>query len=130
MSDATSGPVDLQALATELAEQASSAHAGRAARTLPHPIEGLRQTLIALRAGAEMSEHESPGPASLMVVRGRVSVVAGDTASPVGANEMSPVPDERHSLRAEEDSIVLLSVAVRGSRKKDSSTGARRNVGG
>ena len=49
--------VDLHALADELLGKAISEHAGRAARTLAHPVDGLRQTVIALRAGAELGEH-------------------------------------------------------------------------
>ena len=91
---------------------ATSVDAGRAARTLPHPVDGLRQTVIALRGGAELGEHESPGPASLLVIRGQVRVVAGDRSVELGQHQFSPVPDRRHSLHADEDSVVLLSVAV------------------
>jgi quercetin dioxygenase-like cupin family protein len=104
--------IDLHALARELMEKARSEHAGRAGRTLPHPVDGLRQTLIALRAGAELGEHESPGPASLMVIRGRVRLLAGDETVQLATHHVSPIPDRRHSLHADEDSVVLLSVAV------------------
>src|SRR3712207_1406188 len=105
-------PVDLQALADDLLGEARSASAGRAARTLPHPVDGLRQTVIALRADAELSEHESPGAASLQVLRGRVRLLAADQTVEVGAPQIAPIPDRRHSLAADEDSVVLLSVAV------------------
>lgn len=108
----TDAPIDVHALAGELLEKATSENSGRAGRTLPHPVDGLRQTLIALRAGAELNEHESPGPASLMVIRGRVRLVAGEQSVEVGAHQISPIPDRRHSLHADEDSVVLLSVAV------------------
>ena len=65
--DAAAGPVDLPALSTELLEKAAAAHARRASRTLPHPVDGLRQTLLALLAGGKLGEHESPGAASLQV---------------------------------------------------------------
>lgn len=103
---------DVHALAAELLSEATSASAGRAARTLPHPVDGLRQTVIALSAGAELGEHESPGPASLLVIRGRVRVLAGERSIGLGPHQMSPVPNRRHSLQADEDSVVLLSVAV------------------
>ena len=123
-------PIDVHALAGELLQKASAESAGRAARTLPHPVDGLRQTLIALREGAVMDEHESPGAASLMVIRGRVRLVAGDDGVEVGPHQIVPVPDQRHSLRAEEQSVVLLSVAL-PARSEDSEAGARRrNIGG
>jgi quercetin dioxygenase-like cupin family protein len=105
------GPIDLQELSDELLGQATSSHAQRAARTLPHPVDGLRQTVIALAGGAELSEHESPGPATLHVLRGRVRVVA-ETSQEIAAGHLAPIPDERHSVAADEDSVVLLSVAI------------------
>ncbi|MGY2128296.1 LuxR family transcriptional regulator [Blastococcus sp. SYSU DS0617] len=105
-------PIDLHALAGELLEKANSEHAGRAARTLPHPVDGLRQTVIALRADAELSEHESPGAASILVIQGRVRLVAGEQTVSLAAHQISPIPDRRHSLHADEGSVVLLSVAV------------------
>jgi quercetin dioxygenase-like cupin family protein len=107
-----SGVVDLQALQDELAERAAAERSGRAARTLPHPVDGLRQTVVAMRAGTQLGEHESPGPASLVVLRGRARLVAGDEVIAVGAHGFSPIPDRRHSLHADEDCVVLLSIAV------------------
>jgi quercetin dioxygenase-like cupin family protein len=104
--------VDLQELAADLLGEAGSASARRAARTLPHPVDGLRQTVIALAAGAELSEHESPGAASLQVLQGRVRLLAGDETVEVDASQITPIPDRRHSLAADEDSVVLLSVSV------------------
>lgn len=104
--------VDLAALADELLARAVAGPAGRAARTLPHPVDGLRQTVVALRSGAEMNEHESPGPATLLVLRGRVRLVAGDETVDLGPHRISPVPDRRHSVHADEDSVVVLSVCV------------------
>jgi quercetin dioxygenase-like cupin family protein len=107
-----SPPVDVHALGAELLEKARHAHSGRAGHTLPHPVDGLRQTLIALRAGAELGEHESPGPASLLVVRGHVRVTAGVDSLELAAHQIGPVPNRRHGLVADADSVVLLSVAV------------------
>ena len=87
-----SAVVDLQALQDELAQRAAKEHSGRAAPTLPNPVDGLRQTVIALRAGTQLGEHDSPGPASLLVPRGRVRLVAGDDVIEVGPHELSPVP--------------------------------------
>ncbi len=108
----TDAPIDLHALADELLGQATSAPAGRAGRTLAHPVDGLRQTVIALRAGAELAEHESPGPATVLVIQGRVRLVADEDSITLAAHQISPVPHRRHSLHADEDSVVLLSVAV------------------
>jgi quercetin dioxygenase-like cupin family protein len=104
--------VDLDRLSAELLERASGERAQRAGNTLPHPVDGLRQTLIALRGGAELGEHASPGPASLLVLSGRVRLLAGEETVELGPLQFSPIPDRRHSLHADEDSVVLLSVAV------------------
>jgi quercetin dioxygenase-like cupin family protein len=111
MTDATT-PVDLHQLAEELLERATNEQARRAGRTLPHPVDGLRQTVIALMGGADLAEHESPGPATLLVIRGRVRLVAGEQTVEVGAHQIVPIPNRRHSLHADEDSVVVLSVAV------------------
>lgn len=112
MTDSTdTGPIDLQALAEELLDRARSGNAGRAARTLPHPVDGLRHTVIALTSGTALDEHESPGSATLLVLRGRVRLMAGDDGTDLGENRISPIPASRHSVQAHEDSVLLLSVA-------------------
>ena len=104
--------VNLHQLSAELLGRAAGERAHRAGSTPPHPVDGLRQTLIALVAGAQLGEHESPGPASLLVLRGRVRLLAGDDTVELAAHEFAPIPDRRHSLHADEDSVVLLSIAV------------------
>jgi len=125
-------PIDVHGLAAELLQKATAESAGRAARTLPHPVDGLRQTLIALREGAAMDEHESPGAASLMVIRGRVRIRAGDDTVELGPHQIAPIPGRRHSLEAAEQSVVLLSVAVpaRSPEAEGGAPSTRRNVGG
>jgi quercetin dioxygenase-like cupin family protein len=108
---AAQSPVDLHELAEDLLGRARAGHADRAARTLPHPVDGLRHTVIALAAGAALDEHESPGSATVLVLRGRARLVAGDEVIELVANQISPIPDRRHSLHADEDTVVLLSVA-------------------
>ncbi|MCF6744709.1 LuxR family transcriptional regulator [Blastococcus sp. KM273128] len=100
------------ALSDELLGDAAAQNALRAAHTLPHPVDGLRQTVIALIGGQQLAEHESPGPATLLVLRGRVRLVAGDDEIALRAHQIAPIPHRRHSLQADEDSVVLLSVAV------------------
>jgi quercetin dioxygenase-like cupin family protein len=106
------GATDLSALCEELLEKAAAASARRASRTLAHPVDGLRQTLMALLAGADLGEHESPGAASLQVLRGEVRIVTGNGTVRLGAGQLAPVPMARHGLHADADSVVLLSVAV------------------
>lgn len=104
---------DLRRLAADLLARADGGEAGRAARTLPHPVEGLRQTVIALRAGAELAEHDSPGPASLHVLQGRARLVTGERTVEPTSRGLAPIPPRTHGLDADEDTVVLLSVARR-----------------
>ena len=103
---------DLRLLADSLLTRAASVHARRAASTLPHPVEGLRQTVIAMLAGTELAEHGSPGPASLVVLHGRIRLIVGGDTIELAVDQFSPIPDRLHSLAADEDAVVLLSLAV------------------
>lgn len=102
---------------TELAEEhlgrAAQAKAGRSAVTI-HGGQGnhLRQTLIALRGGGRLGEHESPGEATLQVVRGSVRLHAGDETWSGEAGDLVLIPPVRHDLEAVEDAVVLLTVGI------------------
>jgi quercetin dioxygenase-like cupin family protein len=106
--------ISLDDLATEKLAEAQQAHSGRSAHTIygGHTHE-LRQTLVALRAGEALAEHESPGEATLQVLRGRVRLTAGEHTWEGGAGDYVPVPLERHALDSLEDSVIILTVAKR-----------------
>ena len=71
--------ISLTALARQHLESARAASSGRSAHTVYGGHEHvLRQTLIALRAGASLDEHENPGEATVQVLHGRVRLVAGE----------------------------------------------------
>ena len=71
-------------------------------------------TVIALTRTASVGEHESPGEATLQVLAGQVRLQAGDDAWTAYAGDYLLVPPRRHDLHAEADSVVLLTVATRG----------------
>jgi quercetin dioxygenase-like cupin family protein len=103
----------LTALADEQLAVARQAPAGRASHTVHGGHEhALRQTLVALAAGQELAEHNSPGEATLHVVKGRVRLTAGDDAWDGEAGDHVTIPPARHALRALEDSAVLLTVSM------------------
>ena len=108
-------PASLTALADELLAAAKEASAGRAARTVHGGADfALRQTVIALAAGRGLDEHESPGEATLQVLRGDVRLEGVTSGSVRGtAGDLLTIPDERHSLAADADSVVLLTVVAR-----------------
>lgn len=107
--------VSLPTLAEDLLGQARTSHARRAAATL-HPITGgrLRQTLVALSAGTEMADHESPGEASLQVLSGSVALTWSGDRLVLAAGAIAPIPAQRHGVEALEDSVFLLTVALGG----------------
>lgn len=91
---------------------AREAGSGRAAHTVRGGHDHvLRQTLLALVAGRELAEHDSPGEATLQVLRGRVRLVAGDDAVEGAAGDLLTIPPRRHALLAVDDAAVLLTVA-------------------
>lgn len=102
----------LATLTDQHLETARAASSGRSAKTLVggHP-HTLRQTLIALRAGVALDEHENPGEATVHVLHGRVRLATHDTACDGGSGDLLVVPDARHTLTAIEDAAVLLTVA-------------------
>lgn len=104
--------VSLDALARERLAEATSSSTGRSSETVVGGHEKvLRQTMLALRAGTELKEHENPGEATVHVLRGRVTLSAGDTSWDGRSGDLLLVPDHRHSLVAHEDSVILLTVA-------------------
>jgi quercetin dioxygenase-like cupin family protein len=96
---------------------ARDCQSGRAARTI---IGGsgssLRHTVVALTAGTILAEHANPGEATIIVLEGRVRLVAAEADRCWREGDLLVVPQSRHSLQALTDATVLLTVA-KSSRK-------------
>lgn len=93
---------------------ARTAHSRRAADTVYGGRDTvLRQTMLALLAGAELAAHDSPPEATLQVLIGRVHLIAGEHRWDLAAGDLKAIPHERHSVEAVEDSVFLLTV-IRG----------------
>jgi quercetin dioxygenase-like cupin family protein len=107
--------ISLTALAHQHLKLAMQAPAGRSAHTVYGGHEHvLRQTLIALTAGQSLDEHENPGEATLQILQGRVRLASHTAAWDGAPGDHLIIPDERHTLQAVEDSVVLLTVAKLG----------------
>lgn len=99
----------LTALAEEVLERARGGSSGRAARTV-HGGRLLRQTLLALTAGSELAEHDSPAEATVQVLTGRIRLSSGDSGREVAAGDLVAIPPRRHAVAALQDSTFLLTV--------------------
>ncbi|MFW0784045.1 cupin domain-containing protein [Gordonia sp. CPCC 206044] len=105
----------LTQLADELLTTAHASRSGRAAQTLHGDSRHrLRQTVIAMTAGAQLAEHQGPGEATLFVITGRVTLTAGDRSVVGTTGDLLTVPVDRHELSAQHDSAVVLTVATAG----------------
>mgnify|MGYP002652934738 CR=1 FL=1 len=93
--------------------------AGRAdrAEAVKWLAAGVVGGVIALVAGAALSDHDSPTEATLQVLRGHVVLTSAD-GDPAGrwegaTGDLVTIPSTRHGLTAQEDSAILLTVATR-----------------
>lgn len=102
---------NLTSLQERLLTKARDSSARSAAETL-YSGRGaiLRQTVMALLADAELPEHESPPEAILQVLTGRVRLRGQDREWLLETGDLIPIPPERHSVTALEDSVFLLTV--------------------
>lgn len=105
-------PIDLTALAdTHLAAAREASNGRSSAKVLGDHTKRLRVNLIALAAGAALQDHESPGEATLEVLRGSIEFHADGESVTLTAGQLLAIPPARHGLSAVTDAVVILSVA-------------------
>jgi len=71
----------------------------------------LRQTVVALRAGAQIAERENHDEATIFVLGGRVRLWSGEVEWLARSGHLLIVPNARHGLEALEDATLLITVA-------------------
>lgn len=102
----------LTAVARQQLKLAAAASSGRSSQTLVGGhSRALRQTVVALRAGEGLAEHDNAGDATLLVLSGTLSLVAGENSWKGSAGDLLVIPQARHSVEALEDVAFLLTVA-------------------
>lgn len=106
------GPLDLSAAGERLLDEARGRSSGRAARTLtPGAHATLSQTLVALRAGVNLDEHQANGPATIHLLRGTATMSSQEGAVELVGGQWATIPASRHDLRADDDTVALITVA-------------------
>lgn len=71
----------------------------------------LRQTVIALTAGTELAEHNSPPAASIQVIRGALRVT-GEEPTVIEGGGIEALTHFRHAVEAIEDTVFLLTTVT------------------
>lgn len=105
--------LSLDAVGREHLERSQDASSGRSSSTVFGGHEQvLRQTVVALREGSSLNEHDGPGEATIIVLSGRVLLSTGSTSWEGRKGDLLVVPTERHSLEALMDAVVVLTTAM------------------
>lgn len=106
----TPEPVDLAALGERLLQEATDRPNGlRTSPVVRDPVQ--HAVLFALRAGAQLPEHDAPAAATLQVLRGEVVLVAGEARWALSEGGLLAIPPERHHVDAVTDAVCLLTIA-------------------
>lgn len=95
---------------TKAIDIARDAPNGRHAELLIHDGP-LRQTIIALKQGEELAEHNSPPAASIHVIRGSLRVT-GEEPAVIRAGQIEALTHFRHAVEALEDTVFLLTTVT------------------
>lgn len=95
---------------TKAIDMAREAPNGRHAELLIHDGP-LRQTVIAMKQGEELAEHNSPPAASIQVIRGSLRVT-GEEPAILQTGHIEALTHFRHAVQALEDTVFLLTTVT------------------
>lgn len=101
--------VDLEAEREVLRDSAQHAVSRRAGSTV-YRGDGVRQTMVVIMAGEHMAEHSSPQEGFIHVMEGKVRLHGDERDWEISAGQILPLPPEKHSVTAIEDSTLTLTV--------------------
>jgi len=104
--------LDLPAILGSMRQEATWRSARRNAMTLvKQPI--FRVVLVALQAGAEIGAHQTEGPITVQAIEGRLAIDVETDVFALAAGQLLILgPGLRHTIRAQEDSAFLLTLAA------------------
>ena len=103
--------LDIEQEEASILEAAKAAGVGRAAKTLVKDGP-LRVIILGLKLGASLQEHEAAGPVSVHVLSGQVDISSPGRSDPLrGGQALVFEAAVSHSLEAQSDSVVLLTIA-------------------
>ncbi|KGN41539.1 hypothetical protein [Knoellia aerolata] len=111
MTEAPEPAVDLLADGEVLLAQARDGGRAQAVR-LAFGQPGQRSLLLGLPAGGGLPDHDAPGPASLVCLAGEVVLSSEGRSWTLPAGSGRAIPQARHDVRADVDSICLLTVSI------------------
>lgn len=103
--------VDLVEEGGQLVAQAREGGRAQAVRAVFRQ-PGQKSLIVGLPAGGGLPDHEAPGPASLVCLVGEVVLSSGGRSWTLPAGSGRLIPQARHDVRAEVDSVCLLTVSV------------------
>lgn len=101
--------VDLEAERKVLWDSAKQPMARRAGSTI-YRGDGIRQTMVVLLHGAHMAEHSSPQEGFIHVLQGAIRLNGDGRSWEISAGQLLPVPPEKHSVTALQDTVLTLTV--------------------
>ena len=108
--------VDLKAEAEALFDEPEWADRDRNSRTVT-TTERMRVTVTALRAGAELGDDGTDDTLAVQVLRGRARLELGEDSADLSQGQLATIAAPgRWRLRADEDALFLLTVAIGSAR--------------
>ncbi|NHT16970.1 cupin [Cellulomonas sp. IC4_254] len=103
--------MDVHQLAQEQIDLAHQDPHGRSAQIVVHDGP-LRQTVIALRTGTRLAEHNSPPAGSILVLRGTVAVSSAERVDTLPTGFLATLTHDRHGVEALSDAAILLTTVT------------------
>jgi len=103
--------VDVLALGQRLVEEARATGKAQGIRVIVRQ-PGQRVILLGLPAGGGLPDHTAPGPASLVCVSGEVVLRSGDESWTLPEASAHVIPQAVHDLKAQVDSVCVLTVSA------------------